>query len=71
LITLLEYVVAIGTDLDRERPPLDEVTPLNALRLKIRRRSGQHIGMLATRTAVLASRMYQNVHIGEKGWAKE
>ena len=29
------------------------------------------MGMLATSTAVLASRMYQNSHIGEKGCAKE
>lgn len=39
---------------------------LNILRIR-----GQQLGMLATRIAVLASRMYQKVHIGEKGCANE
>ena len=45
--------------------------PLKERRLKSRRMRDQHIGMLATRIAVLASLMYQNVHIGENGWANE
>jgi hypothetical protein len=48
-----------------------EELPLNALRLKIRRKRGQHMGKLATSIAVLASRIYQNVHIGENGCANE
>jgi hypothetical protein len=45
--------------------------PEKERRLKTRRRRGQQLGMLATRMAVLASRMYQNVQIGEKGCVKE
>jgi hypothetical protein len=37
----------------------------------MRRRSGQQLGMLATMMAVLASRMYQKVQMGLKGWVKE
>jgi hypothetical protein len=40
-------------------------------RLKIRRIRGQQLGMLATRTAVLASRIYQNVQMGLNGWVNE
>lgn len=64
-------MVAMGRDFDFERWPLEEERPEKARRLKRRRIRDQHIGMFATRMAVLASRMYQNVHIGEKGWAKE
>lgn len=48
-----------------------EVPPLKDRRLKSRRMRDQHMGIFATRMAVLASRMYQNVHIGENGCAKE
>jgi hypothetical protein len=41
--------------------------PWKERRLKMRRRSDQQLGMLATYMAVDASRMYQNVHMGAKG----
>ena len=40
-------------------------------KLNIRRIRAQHIGKLATRIAVLASLMYQKVHMGENGCANE
>lgn len=50
-------------------PP--SVVPFQLCNLKIRRIRNQQFGMLATRMAVLASRMYQKVQLGAYGWAKE
>ncbi len=61
----------MGRDFDLERWPLDEERPEKARSLKRRRMRDQHIGIFATRIAVLASRIYQNSHIGEKGCANE
>jgi len=48
-------------------PEMGSEEPENERRLKMRRRRGQQLGMFATRTAVLASRIYQNVQMGLKG----
>jgi hypothetical protein len=58
----------------RRREVLSDVgseEPLKERRLKMRRRRGQQLGILATRMAVLASRIYQNVQMGLKGSVKE
>jgi hypothetical protein len=52
-------------------PDVGSEEPEKERRLKMRRSRGQQLGMLATRTAVLASRMYQKVHMGLKGSVKE
>lgn len=52
-------------------PDVGSEEPEKERRLKMRLSSGQQLGMLATRMAVLASRMYQNVQMGLKGSVKE